>query len=62
MKCYICNRIIRTKSAKYCPFCGDTLDKQTKVSYSHYTQLADENQMTRVEEMLVIINNKLDKL
>ena len=55
MKCYDCKKIIRTKGAHYCPFCGNLLHTYTRKT--QYTELADKNQLTRIEKMLKVIND-----
>ena len=57
MECYNCKKMIRTKGARYCPICGTLLRAYSTMK--KYTKLTDENQLVRIEKMLVIINQNV---
>lgn len=55
MKCYKCKKIIRTKGAHYCPYCGTLLKVFSRTV--QMVELTDENQLNRIEKMLDNLSN-----
>ena len=60
MNCYKCGKVTRVKGARYCPICGTLLRAFSR--RVRYTKLTDENQMDRVEKMLVSIHSGLSNV